>query len=115
MGLIESLNDFLWPAEGTAAREHPEGVCGNCWGHTEYDGKVRKIVADHQEDVKNGRDRHAFIQKFMVEHVSGIKLQNDGRQTRCPKCGEIHRQEDPPHQGETPKRGKPAKGHDTPS
>lgn len=41
---------------------------------------------DKQKDVKNHRDKHVKVGKFMVEHVDGFK--NKKRIiARCLKCG----------------------------
>lgn len=60
--------------------------CAFCWGYQEYDSQSRTAGHDKQIDVKNHRDKHVKVGKFMVEHVEGFK--NKKRIImRCPKCG----------------------------
>ncbi len=64
----------------------PEGVCPNCWGRQEYGGKAIDLMEDKQIDVNNSASRHAFIQDFVVNHVSGIQLKKHGQGYLCPTC-----------------------------
>lgn len=60
-------------------------TCAFCWGYQEYDHKSRILSKDKQIDVKNHRDKHVKVGKFMVEHVDGFKNQKRVIE-RCPKC-----------------------------
>ncbi|MEM0517146.1 MULTISPECIES: hypothetical protein [Aequorivita] len=60
--------------------------CPFCWGHQEYANDSRSITKDKQIDVKNHRDKHVKVGKFMVEHVDGFKNKKRIIE-RCPKCG----------------------------
>lgn len=61
-------------------------TCPLCWGYQVYDEKSRTITKDKQIDVKNHRDTHVKVGKFMVEHLDGFK--NKKRIiVRCPECG----------------------------
>ena len=87
MSLLDTLSAFFSrPAEETTA-EVPAGACPNCWGHYEYDGEIRKVARDRQIDVNSGRERYAFIQDFVVNHIDGIRLRDDDKGWVCPKCG----------------------------
>ena len=55
----------------------PEGVCPNCWGHQKYGGKVVEAMLDKQIDINNHKEKHAFIQDFVVNHLDGIRLKKD--------------------------------------
>jgi len=60
--------------------------CPFCWGYEAYGGSSLNRRYDKQIDVKNHRDKHVKVGKFMVEHVDGFK--NKKRIVeRCPKCG----------------------------
>ncbi len=64
------------------------GACPNCWGIQAYEDQFIQIEADRQRDIIN-HDRtaqKAFVQKFVEEHVTGIRLKKDGDQLVCPKC-----------------------------
>ncbi|SRX55119.1 hypothetical protein [Aequorivita sp. CIP111184] len=60
--------------------------CPFCWGYQEYDQKTRVMSKDKQIDVKNHRDKHVKVGKFMVEHVDGFKNKKRIIE-RCPECG----------------------------
>lgn len=66
-----------------------QGVCPNCWGQQQYDGKFREMARDKQVDVNNHEARHSFIQEFVVDHVTGIHLQKEDSGLHCPKCKNI--------------------------
>ena len=87
MSLLDTLSAFFARPAEERADDAPEGVCPNCWGRYEYDGEIRQIARDRQIDVNNGAERYAFIQDFVVTHIEGIRLRNDGRGAICPKCG----------------------------
>jgi DNA-directed RNA polymerase subunit M/transcription elongation factor TFIIS len=63
-----------------------ENDCSFCWGYQEYDHKTRLMSKDKQIDVKNHKDKHVKVGKFMVEHVDGFKNKKRIIE-RCPKCG----------------------------
>lgn len=67
-------------------KEAGDKNCPFCWGYQEYDNKTRAMLKDKQIDVKNHRDKHVKVGKFMVEHVDGFK--NKKRIVeRCTECG----------------------------
>lgn len=80
------VNFFKKPHEQTKDKT-PEGLCPNCWGHNEYDGKIRKLFKDKQIDVNNHKDSYQLIQDFVVKHIDGIRLKKS--ETSCPTCGNI--------------------------
>ena len=85
MSLLDTLSAFFSrPAEETA-NETPEGSCPNCWGRYEYDGEIRQVARDRQIDVDSGRERYAFIQEFVVKHIDGIRLRDNGKGRVCPQ------------------------------
>ncbi|WP_405396261.1 hypothetical protein [Maribacter sp. Asnod2-G09] len=64
----------------------PEGVCPNCWGDQEYGNVVRKKYKDLQIEVNNHSSKHAFIQNFVVTHLTGIQLKSKVSGLECPTC-----------------------------
>lgn len=60
--------------------------CPFCWGYREFGEEKRELGYDKQIDVKNHRDKHIKVGKFMVEHVEGFKKQKRVIE-RCSKCG----------------------------
>ena len=63
-------------------------VCPNCWGKQEWDNQFLEVIEDRQVDVNNKYEntRKAFIQKFVEDHVDGIRLKKDGDHLKCPAC-----------------------------
>ena len=84
--LIAAIIRHIWPETGEPSSDAPDGVCVNCWGHYEYDGEIRKAVADRQVDVNNKQQRYAFIEEFTVKHIDGIRLKSEQGKKYCPKC-----------------------------
>ena len=74
MNLVDSIVNYI---KGKGEKtEAPVGVCPICWGHQEYDNKIRDIIVDRQIDINAGRENYGFIQDFVVKHIDGIKLKN---------------------------------------
>lgn len=87
MSIIDRLSEFFArPADETAGQA-PGDVCANCWGVYEYDSKIREIARDRQIDVTNGVERYSFIKDFVVNHIDGIRLRDEGLGSTCPNCG----------------------------
>jgi hypothetical protein len=84
--MIEILRSFFSRPESDTKDKVPEGVCPNCWGKQEYDNKFRKLYNEKQIDVNNHKAQRAFIQKFVVEHINGIKLRRGDSGLECPSC-----------------------------
>jgi len=85
MNLIENLIDFFKNPKEETERRTPEGLCPVCWGHQEYDKKIRKVYKDKQVDVNNHTDSYMLIQEFLVKNVDGIILKED-KIVSCPTC-----------------------------
>ena len=89
MSLIENLvSHFSKPSSKESIA--PEGLCPNCWGNQAYDNVIREMYKDKQIDVNNHEANHAFIQKFVVERVSGITLKKGANGLTCPTCKITH-------------------------
>jgi hypothetical protein len=63
-----------------------EGYCPNCWGDQEYADEVREKFRDPQIDVNNGEANYAFVQDFIVTHLTGIKLKSTTSGVGCSRC-----------------------------
>ncbi len=68
--MLDRLKVLLNNSEEGTQREE----CPNCWGKQEYKGQQRQILKDQQIDVNNQRSKYSFVQKFVVERITGIKL-----------------------------------------
>ena len=86
MNLIANLIDFFKKPEAETDGRTPEGLCPVCWGHQEYDKKIRKVYKDKQVDINNHTDSYMLIQEFLVKNVNGIILKED-KIVSCPTCG----------------------------
>lgn len=86
MKLTEQIVKFFQRPVEETEKETPAGVCPVCWGHQEYDHKIRKLFKDKQIDVNNHQNSYLKIQDFVVHHIDGIKLR-EGEVEGCPSCG----------------------------
>ncbi len=84
--MIKSLISFFKKSKEETQGTTPEGFCPNCWGSQEYDNQIRKQYKDQQIDVNNGNAHYAFIQKFIVTHLTGIQLKRGNNSFECPTC-----------------------------
>lgn len=91
MDIINSLIEFFKKPKEETAGKSPEGTCPVCWGHQEYDNKIRRVLRDKQIDVNNHRDSFMKVQKFVVKYIDGIRLKQ-AKVESCPSCngGNIH-------------------------
>ena len=84
------LQDF---SENSKLKLHPDDlveheVCPNCWGEQEWEGKFIQYEKDRERDIIN-KDRtaqKAFVQQFIEDRITGIRLKKDGDLQVCPHC-----------------------------
>lgn len=88
MDIAQNLLDFFKKPKKETEGKTPEGLCPICWGYDEYDYTIREHFKDKQIDVNNHKDSYMLMQKFVKEHIDGIKLKNPETHS-CPKCGHI--------------------------
>lgn len=84
--MIKTLTNFFKKPEKERKGSVPKGLCPNCWGEQEYDSQIRKMYVDKQIDINNTEENHAFIQDFVVSHISGIQLKKGNNSFDCPTC-----------------------------
>lgn len=84
--MIEKLIAFFKKPKEETKEETPEGFCPNCWGKQEYDNVIRELYEDQQIDVNNHQANYAFIQKFVVDRIDGIRLIKGNNGISCPTC-----------------------------
>ena len=84
--MIKILENFFKKSANQTKGDAPTGVCPNCWGEQEYDSQIRKMYVDKQIDINNTEENHAFIQNFVVNHISGIHLKKGNNSFDCPRC-----------------------------
>ena len=68
------------------------GVCPNCWGKQEYEGKYKEYVKDSTKSALSGDPaaQKSFIQEFVEKHISGIRLKSQGDKSTCPICSRTY-------------------------
>ncbi len=91
MDFIDNIINYFRKPKKETTNTSPEGTCPVCWGHQEYDGKIRKVFKDKQIDVKNHRDSYIKVKKFVVEKLDGVRYRKAEIET-CPTCGK-HKEE----------------------
>ena len=84
--MVEKLIQFFKQSPEETKNKVPEGLCPNCWGEQEFDNVIRDMYKDKQIDVNNHKENHAFIQKFVVNRLSGIHLIKGDNSLQCPTC-----------------------------
>ena len=69
------------------------GACPNCWGLQEYERQFIEYVEDKTKAALSGDHsaQKAFIQQFIQDHLTGIRLKKDGDYQVCPACGSKHK------------------------
>lgn len=85
MTLYNTLKSFLVNSDKPA--ETPEGVCPNCWGRQEYQGKFFEAVKREGIDTQNLAEKKGWIQAYAEQHLSGIKLSQKEQTITCVSCG----------------------------
>lgn len=84
--MIDALVQFFSKSKEETVNQAPYGLCPNCWGEQEYDHVIREMHYDKQIDVNKHTAHHAFIQKFVVNKVDGIRLDKSVDGITCPTC-----------------------------
>jgi hypothetical protein len=85
MTLYNTLKSFLTNNENSA--ETPEGLCPNCWGRQEYQGKFFEAVKREGIDTQNITEKKGWIQAYAEQHFSGINLTHSEPHNTCASCG----------------------------
>ena len=69
------------------------GACPNCWGTQEYNNQFVAFVEDQTKSniSLDHSKRKAFIQQFVEDRVTGIKLKEEGAYNACPICKKKYR------------------------
>lgn len=86
MSILDSIIDFI---KGGAKKESvPEGVCPNCWGRQEYNGKFYEAIQHEQIDLNNVDDKRGWIQGFVAQNLEGIQLYDhpESGEMVCSNC-----------------------------
>ena len=73
MNLLDHITSYFKRPKKDVIETSEKAACPVCWGYQEYDYKIRNISRDKHVDVKNHRDHYMKVQKFMVDHLDGVK------------------------------------------
>ncbi len=87
MDLIQNIIRYFKDNDDGKKSDAPEGTCPVCWGHQQYDGKIRTLLKDKQIDVNNHKDSYMVIQDFMKNKIDGITIK-EATISGCPTCAE---------------------------
>jgi len=63
MNIVESLKKLITDKASNKQTDAPEGVCPNCWGREEYEGKFFEAVNKHGKDL-------GWVQEYVVRKVN---------------------------------------------
>jgi len=94
MGFFEKLFGKKKSKSGLTDKELIEaGACPNCWGVQAYDDQFVEFVEDQTKSNINKDQQHqkAFVQQFVENNITGIRLKRDGDQLVCPTCNFKHK------------------------
>ena len=79
---LKSLFGNSTPSESVV----PAGVCPNCWGEQEYDGKYREAMKRDNIDLNNAEAKLGWIQALLLKEVEGVMLKKTDDLYACPTC-----------------------------
>ena len=85
MTLYNTLKSFL--TEKEKSNEVPEGLCPNCWGRQEYQGKFFEAVKREGIDTENITEKKGWIQAYAEKNLTGIELKHAELHNTCASCG----------------------------
>ena len=83
MSLFDTLSAYF---SSEKPADPPAGLCINCWGYEEWDGKIRDLAAEKQVELRDSQERENFIGKVVVQAVEGITLAQGKHGTYCKTC-----------------------------
>ena len=89
MNILESILDYFRRKQSQT--ETPEGLCPNCWGKQEYEGKFLEASRKENIDLNNINEKTGWINAYAVEHFEGIKLREEDGAMVCPACKSAYR------------------------
>lgn len=85
MDIIDKLISFFQKPKEDTKNDTPEGLCPVCWGHQQFDGKIRVLLEDKQIDINNHKIARPFFEEIITKHVDGVKLK-EAVTIPCPDC-----------------------------
>lgn len=84
MTIFQRIKDFL---EGNKSSiDTPEAFCPNCWGHQEYEGRIKEAVRTEQIDLNNIDQKKGWIDAYATKYFEGIRLRKVKGEFLCPVC-----------------------------
>ncbi len=93
MKLEQSLKNFIEKHEHEKEGESPEGLCPNCWGTQEYEGKFYEAVRNWDADVDTKNIDIGWIRDYVNKHLINISLKPHQEGQVCEHCKVIYKEE----------------------
>ena len=90
MSLTDNIMEYL---RGEKKKKAPDGVCPNCWGRQEYEGKFRQILHMERINTNNLDQKKGWIQAYAARQFEGIQLKKTDDLYECPNCKLTYRPE----------------------
>ena len=85
MSIANNIISFLTSPK-SESKSAPEGICPNCWGRAEYNGKFYEAMKNENININDTDVRVGWIQQYANEHLSAIELHSSKEGTVCQKC-----------------------------
>lgn len=86
MKLIGNIIDYLKAKETGEGPKAPEGLCPNCWGTQEYEGKFYHAIKNQKVDVNSSSEFLGWVQDYANKHLLGIQIKTQAEEKACEKC-----------------------------
>lgn len=84
MNIAKSIIQFL--QSPNTDQKAPEGLCPNCWGRTEYEGKFYEAAKNENVNINQANEQIGWIQDYANKYLSGITLQPKDDELICQTC-----------------------------
>ena len=84
--LVESLLNYLKKKPSPGDGSIPQGICPNCWGQQEYEGKFFEAVRNYHVDINEKDPTAGWVKEYAEKNLIGIQLEHQHDQVVCPKC-----------------------------
>lgn len=65
-----------------------QDICPDCWNEMAYYNEYMTFIEDRTKaDIHGPKDqKKAFIEEFVQDNITGIRLKNDHNRHYCPSC-----------------------------
>ena len=91
--MLESLLNFLKKKPSPGNGETPDGLCPNCWGQQQYEGKFFEAIRNYDVDINAKNPHTGWVKEYSDKHLTRIALKKQGDQMVCPSCKVVYKPE----------------------